>query len=85
MEQKPSERVYTPIQVAKLFRVDSKTVTRWAQRGLVGSFRTVGGHRRFYADEIDKLIADSHSGAKREGGEGHVGHDGASEQRGPMG
>jgi excisionase family DNA binding protein len=44
----------TPSEVAALFRVDVKTVTRWAKTGKLSSIRTVGGHRRYRADEATK-------------------------------
>lgn len=46
----------TPSEVASLFRVDPKTVTRWAQAGRIPSFKTPGGHRRFYEDEIRPFL-----------------------------
>lgn len=47
----------TPADVAKLFRVDPKTVTRWALHGrLAGAIRTPGGHRRWRAEDIRKLL-----------------------------
>ncbi|WP_150246329.1 BldC family transcriptional regulator [Nocardiopsis quinghaiensis] len=52
-----SEAPLTPAEVATLFRVDSKTVARWAARGLLSSFRTPGGHRRFLAREVYSLLA----------------------------
>jgi excisionase family DNA binding protein len=46
----------TPGEVAQLFRVQPKTVTRWANKGWIRSIRTIGGHRRFYkVDIIDTL------------------------------
>ena len=42
-----TERLLAPRQVAALFRVDPKTVARWAANGWIGSIRTPGGHRRF--------------------------------------
>ncbi len=48
---KPPE-LLTPAEVGALFRVDPKTVTRWAQRGKVRSIRTLGGHRRYRAEDI---------------------------------
>lgn len=53
---KPEERLYTPGEVAHLFRVDPKTVTRWAASGRITSIRTPGGHRRFRAAEVDRLL-----------------------------
>lgn len=49
-------RLYTPAEVAVLFRVDPKTVTRWARKGRIPSIRTLGGHRRYRADHIDALL-----------------------------
>lgn len=46
----------TPGEVAALFKVDPKTVTRWAAAGLVRSTQTPGGHKRFYRDEIMRLV-----------------------------
>jgi excisionase family DNA binding protein len=50
------ERLLTPAQVAALFRVDPKTVTRWAAGGQIKSIRTVGGHRRFRESEVLALL-----------------------------
>lgn len=46
----------TPGEVAVMFRVDPKTVTRWAQAGKLSAVRTLGGHRRFYEDEVRALL-----------------------------
>jgi excisionase family DNA binding protein len=51
------ERLLTPAEVAALFKVDPKTVTRWAAAGRIGSIRTPGGHRRFRESEVRALIA----------------------------
>lgn len=53
-----SERLLTPGEVAALFRVDPKTVTRWASAGRIGSIRTPGGHRRFRESEVRGMLAD---------------------------
>jgi len=50
------ERLLTPGEVAALFRVDPKTVTRWAAAGRIGSIRTPGGHRRFRESEVRALL-----------------------------
>lgn len=52
-----AERLLTPGEVAALFRVDPKTVTRWASAGRIGSIRTPGGHRRFRETEVRTLLA----------------------------
>jgi excisionase family DNA binding protein len=49
----------TPGEVAKMFRVDAKTVTRWASAGKLPSVRTPGGHRRFFASAVRALLAGS--------------------------
>jgi excisionase family DNA binding protein len=46
----------TPGEVAALFRVDPKTVTRWAASGRISSIRTPGGHRRFRESEVQALL-----------------------------
>ena len=50
------EELLTPSEVASLFRVDPKTVTRWAKAGKLTSIRTWGGHRRFRAEEVYSLL-----------------------------
>ncbi len=50
------ENLLTPGQVAALFHVDPKTVTRWAHAGRLGSLRTPGGHRRFRESEVMTLL-----------------------------
>ena len=50
------DRLLTPGEVASLFRVDPKTVTRWAAAGRIGSIRTPGGHRRFRESEVRALL-----------------------------
>ena len=47
----------TPSEVAALFRVDPKTVTRWSQKGKLHCIKTVGGHRRYLMDEVQALLA----------------------------
>jgi excisionase family DNA binding protein len=53
----PPDRLLTPAEVAALFRVDPKTVTRWAQQGKLHSIRTLGGHRRYPEAEILAFLA----------------------------
>ena len=46
----------TPREVAVLFRVDPKTVTRWAKGGKLASIRTLGGHRRYRSSDVRSLL-----------------------------
>jgi excisionase family DNA binding protein len=43
-------------EVAELFRVDPKTVSRWGAKGRVSSIKTPGGHRRYRKSEIRELL-----------------------------
>ncbi len=52
-----SEPLLTPAEVAAMFRVDPKTVTRWAKAGKLSSIRTLGGHRRYRESEVRELLA----------------------------
>jgi len=50
------DRLLTPGEVAALFRVDPKTVSRWATAGKLKSILTPGGHRRFYMSDVFALL-----------------------------
>ena len=52
-----AEPLLTPAEVAELFRVDPKTVTRWAKAGKLRVVRTLGGHRRYYEKDVRALLA----------------------------
>lgn len=63
-EQQPAgdqdaTKLLTPAEVAKMFHVDPKTVTRWAQAGKLTYMRTLGGHRRYRRDEVVELLQGS--------------------------
>lgn len=49
-------------EVAMLFEVSERAVTDWATKGRIGSIRTPGGHRRYPAEAIARMLLD----------EGHV-------------
>ena len=67
------EKLLTPSEVATLFRVDPKTVTRWAKAGKITSIKTLGGHRRYRESEVKALLKStlgdsaSHSSTKQIG------------------
>jgi predicted transcriptional regulator len=59
---KPSQAVttdslMTPSAVASAFRVDPKTVTRWAKAGKLSSIRTAEGHRRYLESEVRAILS----------------------------
>ena len=61
-----SEVLLTPAEVAAIFRVDPKTVTRWAKSGKLTAIRTLGGHRRYRQSEVQDLLKknDSRKGSR---------------------
>lgn len=50
------EDLLTPGEVAAMFRVDPKTVSRWQQMGKITAIRTPGGHRRFRKSEVRAFL-----------------------------
>jgi excisionase family DNA binding protein len=65
---KEQEVLLTPSEVAILFRVDPKTVTRWAKAGKLTSIRTLGGHRRYKESEVKALLITTTSQSTKNGG-----------------
>ncbi len=61
---KDAEPLLTPSEVAAMFRVDPKTVTRWAKAGKLSAIRTLGGHRRYRESEVKGLLEASYEGAR---------------------
>jgi excisionase family DNA binding protein len=61
----PPDRLLTPAEVAALFRVDPKTVTRWAADGRLSSIKTRGGHNRFREPEVFDLLQAAHDKAEQ--------------------
>ncbi len=51
-----TEPLLMPAEVAVLFRVNPKTVTRWAKAGKIRSIRTLGGHRRYRQADVLALL-----------------------------
>lgn len=56
LEEQHVDSLLTPAEVAALFRVNPKTVTRWARAGKITAIRTLGGHRRYRATEIQRCL-----------------------------
>lgn len=55
---KPKREMLTPAEVAAMFCVDPKTVTRWAKAGKLTAIRTLGGHRRYAESEVRQRLTD---------------------------
>lgn len=50
------DRLLTPGEVANIFRVSPKTVSRWQIAGRISAIRTPGGHRRFRESEVRAIV-----------------------------
>ena len=61
------DALLTPAEVARMFRVSPKTVTRWARAGKLTAMRTLGGHRRFRAQRCAGSSGASKSPATPKG------------------
>lgn len=53
------DRLLYPAEVARIFRVDPKSVTRWAAAGWIPCIRTPGGHRRYRESEVRAFLEGS--------------------------
>jgi excisionase family DNA binding protein len=62
----PEDQMMTPGEVAALFRVDPRTVTRWAKIGKLPSVRTPGGHRRYRKTVVRALFTGGAEGPTAE-------------------
>lgn len=60
-----NDALLTPAEVAGMFRVDPKTVSRWAKAGKLSSIRTLGGHRRYKASEVYALLEQTGASSTR--------------------
>lgn len=65
MAENDNDRLLTPAEVAALFRVSPKTVTRWARAGKLTALRTLGGHRRFRAAEVEAFLAEAETAGRQ--------------------
>jgi excisionase family DNA binding protein len=55
-DESETKELMTPSEVGKALRVDAKTVTRWAERGLIRAVKTPGGHNRFFAEDVKAIV-----------------------------
>ena len=68
-------------EAAAYLNVSPKTVSRWAKEGKVPHIVTLGGHRRFPRNEIERLARQLSAGAHPDGdGEGGQDEGSASTQ-----
>lgn len=52
------EKLLTAGEVARLFAVNPKTVSRWAKAGKLECIRTLGGHRRYKEADVRALLGN---------------------------
>lgn len=52
-----TDHILSPGEVAELFHVDPKTVSRWAKQGRLPCFTTLGGHRRFRWSDVEPYLS----------------------------
>ncbi len=69
------EKLLTPSEVATLFRVDPKTVTRWAKAGKLTSIKTLGGHRRYRESEVKALLKSTLGDSVSHGSTNQIGEN----------
>ena len=62
--------------VAALLGVSRNTVRRWSDDGVLPSYRSAGGHRRYVRDDIMATIAARRTGGSETPGNGEVGGGG---------
>jgi excisionase family DNA binding protein len=55
-DQADADKLLTPAEVAAMFRVNAKTVTRWARAGRLSAIKTMGGHRRYRLSEVRRAV-----------------------------
>ena len=58
-----AERMLRPREVALLFKVDPKTVTRWAKSGKLTPVVLPSGHRRYRYSDVEALIKSGSAAA----------------------
>nr|WP_277512249.1 BldC family transcriptional regulator [Cellulosimicrobium cellulans] len=56
-ESRRGDELLTPGEVAALFGVGARTVANWSKSGRLKPLRTLGGHRRYRAREVEALLA----------------------------
>ena len=56
-------------EAARMLEVSPKTVSRWADRGLIPCITTLGGHRRFLRSTVEAIRREMYGEARRPAGD----------------
>ena len=67
MSQVSNQDLCTSRKAAELLGVTPRTVQLWADSGILQSWKTPGGHRRFSVSAIERLADEIRSGEVRPG------------------
>ena len=51
-------------EAARMLEVSPKTVSRWADKGLIPCVTTLGGHRRFLRSTVEQIWRDMYGRPK---------------------
>jgi predicted site-specific integrase-resolvase len=51
------DEILMPAQAARIFGCSTKTLWRWARRGLIPSIILPSGHRRFVRSELEAIVS----------------------------
>lgn len=52
-----TKKYLTPKEAAAYLNVSTESIRNWTKAGKLNAVTTLGGHRRFYQEDIDKFIA----------------------------
>ena len=67
MDTKPQKKWLTLGQASSVLGVHPATLRDWADEGLIPSYHTPGGHRRFVESDVQSFLAVRESGKGRRG------------------
>lgn len=56
---------YTACEAAKLLHVSYGTLHLWGCKGFIKPFKTLGGHRRYSADEVKRVFYEIYGEHKK--------------------
>ena len=68
MKTNKSKKYLTPKEAAAILNVSTESIRNWTKAGKLNAITTLGGHRRFLADEINRFtsrIVSQHSSNKK--------------------